>query len=144
MVKRDVNDCIKIAAGRSEEPWTARNFLDAMIAKNSVALVAEEVRNDGKIVIAGFIYYLIFGNRLEIVNAGVDKRFDGLGVSSALLDKVKVRATSRRKTRIVVHVCERFLDVQLFLRSQGFKAVKVIRRFFGEDAAYRFAWEKTK
>ncbi len=62
-----------------------------------------------------------------------------------MVAKLISKLSSHRRTRITLEVRETNLTAQLFFRSQGFRAVKVLRAFYedsGEDAflmQYRLA-----
>ena len=62
-----------------------------------------------------------------------------------MVAKLISKLSSHRRTRITLEVRETNLAAQLFFRTQGFRAVRVLRAFYedsGEDAflmQYRFA-----
>jgi ribosomal-protein-alanine N-acetyltransferase len=143
MTKLDMEEVLKIEKDRSPEPWSEKEFEINIKAKNCIGMVAE-IQKGLKYQVVGFIVWALFGNRIEIINLGVSREFNRQGVGTTLIDKVKKKAIERKKTRIVTHVNERDLDIHLFLHANGFRAMRVIKRFFGEDAAYRFSWEKKK
>jgi ribosomal-protein-alanine N-acetyltransferase len=54
-----------------------------------------------------------------------------------MVAKLISKLSSHRRTRITLEVRETNLGAQLFFRSQGFRAVRVLRAFYedsGEDA----------
>ncbi len=103
-------------------------------------MVAEQGEN-----VVGFMIYELHKNKLHILNFAVHPGYRRLGVGMQMVAKLISKLSSHRRTRITLEVRETNLTAQLFFRTQGFKAVRVLRTFYedsGEDAyllQYRLA-----
>jgi ribosomal-protein-alanine N-acetyltransferase len=95
--------------------------------------------------VVGFMIYELHKNKLHILNFAVSPHCRRGGVGVQMVNKLVSKLSSHRRTRITLEVRETNLDAQLFFRTQGFKAVKVLRSYYedsGEDAfqmQYRLA-----
>src|SRR5438270_12125014 len=83
--------------------------------------------------------------KLGILDFAVAPACRRVAVGTQMVAKLISKLSSHRRTRITLEVRETNLAAQLFFRSQGFKAIKVLRSFYedsGEDAflmQYRLA-----
>jgi ribosomal-protein-alanine N-acetyltransferase len=87
--------------------------------------------------VVGFMIYELHKNKLHILNFAVHPGYRRAGVGIQMVNKLVSKLSSHRRTRITLEVRETNLTAQLFFRSQGFKAVKVLRAYYedsGEDA----------
>lgn len=70
--------------------------------------------------------------------------FRRMGVGASMLQKLKDKLSFERRTRACLEVRETNLPMQLMLRSQGFRAMKVIRNCYDRDETtedgYRFVF----
>jgi ribosomal-protein-alanine N-acetyltransferase len=68
-----------------------------------------------------------------------------MGIGAQMVAKLVSKLSSHRRVRITLEVRETNLTAQLFFRTQGFRAVRVLRGYYedsGEDAflmQYQFA-----
>ena len=87
--------------------------------------------------VVGFMIYELHKNKLHILNFAVGPQCRRLGVGGQMTAKLISKLSSHRRTRITLEVRETNLAAQLFFRTQGFRAVRVLRSFYddsGEDA----------
>jgi ribosomal-protein-alanine N-acetyltransferase len=87
--------------------------------------------------VVGFMIYELHKAKLHILNFAVHPHFRRSGVGAQMVAKLISKLSSHRRTRITLEVRETNLGAQLFFRSQGFRAVRVLRAFYedsGEDA----------
>src|SRR6516162_7356196 len=116
MIHRDMPEVLQTEQLSFEYSWTEEDFLRCLRQRNCIGMVAEQGEK-----VVGFMIYELH--------------------KAKLLSKL----SSHRRTRITLEVRETNLPAQLFFRSQGFKAIRVLRSFYedsGEDAflmQYRLA-----
>ncbi len=137
MIRRDMPHVLDIANGSMtpapDEEW----FLQQLRHRNVIGMVAE-VGED----IRGYMIYELAKTYLEISTLAVSPRHRHESVGTQMLDKLKSKLSSHRRNCLQLTVPESNLDTQLFLRVQGFKAVKVLRGYFNEthEDGYEFAY----
>ena len=140
MIRRDMPEVLQTEQDSFEYAWTEEDFLRCLRQRNCIGMVAEQ----GEKVI-GFMIYELHKNKLHILNFAVHPGFRRLGVGAQMVAKLISKLSSHRRTRITLEVRETNLAAQLFFRSQGFRATRVLRAYYedsGEDAflmQYRFA-----
>ena len=131
MVRADMPVVLEIE-GRNVQPWTEEEFLRRLRQRNCIGMVAEW---NGKVV--GFMVYELEKFKLVLTNFAVHWRYRRRDVGRAMVEKLKSKLSSCRRTRICLAIRESNLRGQLFFRSQGFQAVGVERGWCeatGEDA----------
>src|SRR5204863_10164112 len=95
--------------------------------------------------VVGFMIYELHKNKLHILNFAVHPAWRRVSVGAQMVAKLISKLSNHRRTRITLEVRETNLVAQLFFRTQGFRAVRVLRSYYedtGEDAfvmQYRFA-----
>jgi ribosomal-protein-alanine N-acetyltransferase len=132
MIRRDMPEVLHTEQESFEFAWTEEDFLRCLRQRNCIGMVAEQ----GEKVI-GFMIYELHKAKLHILNFAVAPCYRRGGVGAQMVSKLVSKLSSHRRTRITLEVRETNLPAQLFFKSQGFKAVKVLRAFYedsGEDA----------
>lgn len=141
MLGRDLPDVMSIEAASFDFPWAEEEIRGHLRQYNCIGMVATADSNQQRKVILGFMIYELQKTTLEILDFAVHPHYRRMGVGTAMVDKLKGKLSSYRRTHI--HVCTREtnLDAQLFFRSQGFVAHTVLREHYGDtgEDAYRFA-----
>jgi ribosomal-protein-alanine N-acetyltransferase len=127
MIRRDMREVLAIESGSQERPWCEEEFLARLRQRNCIGMVAE---HNEKVI--GFMVYELHKGRLELINMAVDPGQFRRWVGTQMINRLKEKLSSHRRREIVAAVRETNLDMQLFLRSQGFLARKVHRRYFGD------------
>jgi ribosomal-protein-alanine N-acetyltransferase len=115
-----------------EYAWTEDDFLRCLRQRNCIGMVAEE--ND---VVAGFMIYELHKTRLNVLNFAVHPTARRTGVGRLLVAKLIYKLVSHHRQKITLAVRERNLVAQMFFRSHGFQATKLLRNYYedsGEDA----------
>ena len=130
MIRRDMLTVLGIENASFEHAWTEENFLNCLRARNCVGMVAEHLPNDETV---GFMIYELRPKSMTILNFAVDPNFRRQDVGTKMIDKLVSKLSAHRRDRIIVNVRESNLAAQLFFRSQGFRATKVLRGFYQED-----------
>jgi ribosomal-protein-alanine N-acetyltransferase len=140
MIRRDMPEVLQTEQESFEYAWTEEDFLRCLRQRNCIGMVAEQGEK-----VVGFMIYELHKSKLHILNFAVTPPQRRGGVGAQMVAKLISKLSSHRRTRITLEVRETNLPAQLFFRSQGFKAVRVLRAFYedsGEDAflmQYRLA-----
>jgi ribosomal-protein-alanine N-acetyltransferase len=140
MIRRDMPEVLSTEQTSFEFAWSEEDFLRCLRQRNCIGMVAEQGEK-----VVGFMIYELHKNKLHILNFAVSPHCRRGGVGVQMVNKLVSKLSSHRRTRITLEVRETNLDAQLFFRTQGFKAVKVLRSYYedsGEDAfqmQYRLA-----
>ena len=132
MIRRDMPEVLQTEQESFEYSWTEEDFLRCLRQRNCIGMVAEQGER-----VVGFMIYELHKARLHILNFAVHPQYRRVGVGAQMVAKLISKLSSHRRTRITLEVRETNLPAQLFFRSQGFKAVRVLRGFYedsGEDA----------
>ncbi|MCE9607171.1 MAG: ribosomal protein S18-alanine N-acetyltransferase [Planctomycetia bacterium] len=127
MIRRDMADVLQIESETFEFAWSEEEFIRCLRQRNCIGMVAE--LNDR---VVGYMIYELHKNRLHVLNFAVDPAHRRSGVGARMLSKLVGKLTAQRRCRIMLEVRETNLDAQLFFRSQGFKAVSVLRDFYDD------------
>jgi ribosomal-protein-alanine N-acetyltransferase len=127
MIRRDMPDVLDIESASFEFPWSEEDFVRCLRQRNCIGMIAE---HDDRVV--GFMIYELHKTRLHILNFAVASRYRRLGVGSQMITKLASKLSSQRRTRITLEVRETNLAAQLFFRTQGFRAVNVLRNYYDD------------
>lgn len=125
MIRRDMPDVLDIEAACFEFPWSEEDFVRCLRQRNCIGMVAE---HEDRVV--GFMIYELHKTRLHVLNFAVASRYRRLGVGSQMIAKLVSKLSIQRRSRITLEVRETNLAAQLFFRSQGFRAVNVLRNYY--------------
>lgn len=140
MIRRDMPEVLQAERESFEFSWSEEDFLRCLRQRNCIGMVAEQ---GDKVV--GFMIYELHKTKLNILNFAVSPGCRRIGIGGQMVAKLISKLSSHRRTKITLEVRETNLAAQLFFRSQGFKATRVLRGYYedtGEDAfvmQYRFA-----
>jgi ribosomal-protein-alanine N-acetyltransferase len=140
MIRRDMPEVLQTEQESFEFSWTEEDFLRCLRQRNCIGMVAEQGEK-----VVGFMIYELHKSKLHILNFAVHPACRRGGVGAQMVAKLISKLSNHRRTRITLAVRERNLPAQLFFRSQGFRAVRVLRAYYedsGEDAflmQYAFA-----
>lgn len=132
MIRRDMPEVLQTEHASFEFPWTEEDFLRCLRQRNCIGMVAEQGEK-----VVGFMIYELHKTKLHILNFSVHPAWRRLGVGGQMVSKLVSKLSSHRRTRITLEVRETNLIAQLFFRTQGFRAVRVLRTYYedsGEDA----------
>lgn len=129
LIRRDLPEVLDIEKQSFEFTWTEEDFLCCLRQRNCIGMVAE---HDHRIV--GFMIYELHRSLFHILNFAVDPECRRFGVGAAMVEKLIDKIEQQRRQEIVLEVRESNLMAQVFFRSQGFKATRVLRRHHGDTA----------
>jgi ribosomal-protein-alanine N-acetyltransferase len=145
MIRRDMPEVLQTEEESFEYSWTEEDFLRCLRQRNCIGMVAEQGEK-----VVGFMIYELHKAKLHVLNFAVHPSCRRTGVGRQMVIKLVSKLSNHRRTRITLAVRERNLPAQLFFRSMGFRAVRVLRAYYedsGEDAFlmhYAFAGETSE
>lgn len=135
MIRRDMPEVLKMESECFEHRWSEEDFINCLRKRNTIGMVAEFEDQ-----IVGYMIYDLLKHGLEILNFGVEPDHQRRGVGSQMVNKLIGKLSANRRTKLTLTVRESNLDAQCFFRSQGFKAISVLRNYYDdwttEDAYY--------
>jgi ribosomal-protein-alanine N-acetyltransferase len=136
MIRRDMPEVFDIENGSFKSPWNEEDFLRALRCRATIGCVAEH----GETVVA-FSIYRLQSKFLEIVNLAVHPKWRHMGIGTTMVNKLKSKLSSHRKTRLHIILSETNLDAHLFFKACGFVALEVMRGHFENgDDGYKFVY----
>lgn len=125
LIRNDMKDVLAIEKESFEWFWTEEEFIRCLRQRNCIGMVVEAGDE-----ICGFMVYEIHKNRIHILNFAVAEKYRRNGYGSAMVEKLVSKLNYQRRSRIVLEVRESNLGAQLFWKSQGFRAVSVLKDFY--------------
>lgn len=125
MIRRDMAEVLQIEAGSFEFPWNDDDFIKCLRQRNCIGMVAEY---EDRVV--GYMIYELHKTSLHLLNFAVSPDFRRRRVGQQMIDKLRGKLSSQRRTSLGLEVRETNLSAQLFLRDLGFKATGVVRDFY--------------
>lgn len=143
MIRRDMPEVLGIEAESFEFPWSEEDFLRCLKQRNCIGMVAE---HDDRVT--GFMVYELNKRRIHLLDFAVASECWRQGIGTAMVDCLKTKLSSQRRTHITLEVSEYNTRAQLFFKACGFRAQAVLRRYYeeqNEDAyvmAYRYGGER--
>jgi [ribosomal protein S18]-alanine N-acetyltransferase len=141
MIRRDMNEVLRIESLAFEYPWLENDFIIALRQRNCIGMVCEDhdaevidyAEASGQYPVVGFMIYELHKKRLHVLNFAVHENWRRRGVGAAMVGKLVGKLASQRRTRITLDVRESNLPAQLFFRSMGFRAVNVLKDYYDES-----------
>ena len=127
--RKDIAEVLRIEKFNSPT-WEKDDFIDHLKECCCKGIVAEY-----KNKIIGYMIYEFDQDYIHVINLSVHPEYRRSGVGSQLIAKLLPILGMKRK---IIHlvVNERNVSLQLFLKANDFKAVEVLRKYFGSDDAY--------
>lgn len=137
MVRRDMPEVLAIEADSFEFPWSDEDFTRCLRQRNCIGMIAEY--NDQ---VVGFMIYELAKTRIRILNFATAPAFRRQGVGMQMAAKLIGKLSSDRRTRVALEVRETNLSAQLFFRSAGFRATKVLHDYYEDttEDAYQMQY----
>jgi len=137
MIRRDMPEVLEIENVCFNIPWGEENFLAVLRERNCIGMVAEL---DDRIM--GFYIYKLHKTKMHILNFAVLPSCHRHKIGTQLIDKLISKLSANNRTKIYLETRESNLPAQLFFKSKGFKAIKVINNYYNDDeTAYRFKYK---
>lgn len=129
LIRRDMQEVLAIEQASFEFPWTEEDFLCCLRQRNCIGMVAER---DQRVV--GFMIYELHKSKLHILNFAVAEDDRRAGIGQQMVAKLIDKLSQQRRKEIVLEVRETNMSAQLFFKSQGFRAVCVLRTHYDDTA----------
>jgi [ribosomal protein S18]-alanine N-acetyltransferase len=129
MIRRDMTAVLKIERQAFEFPWNEDDFIRCLRQRNCIGQVACDLISDE---VRGFMIYELHKNRLHILNMAVACDHQRRGYGRWMVNRLIGKLSHERRNRIMTEVRETNLDAQLFFKSQGFRAINVLKNFWDD------------
>lgn len=145
MIRRDMPEVLEIEQFCFDSPWTEDDFLRCLRQRNCICMIAEYGDDQLGVGALGFMVYELHKSRLELLKLAVHPSVWRRGIGTAILDKLKSKTSHDRRRSLSVVARESNLPCHLFLRSQGFRATRILRGYYedNDEDAYSFRWAVT-
>lgn len=139
MIRRDMPEVLNIEQLNFEFPWAEDDFLRCLRQLNVIGMVAE-CRSTG--TIRGYMIYELLRDRIHVLNFAVLPSWQRFGIGTAMIRKLQAKLTSGSRTHLTLEVRETNLPAQLFFKSQGFRAVSLLKDFYrdSDEDAYQMQY----
>lgn len=122
LILADLDAVLAIERASFPHPWTWGEFLNALRQPQGCGMVAQ--RGDA---ILGYMVYALALNGIVLWNLAVAPQYRRQGIGMGLLQVLRAKC---QRGVIEAAVAERNLPAQLFLRACGYRATRVLRRYF--------------
>ena len=129
LIRRDMPEVLQIERTSFATAWSDEDFLCCLRQRNCIGMVAEANHQ-----IVGFMIYELHKAKLHILNFAVSSEFRRMGVGKQMVLRLIDKLSQQRRNEILLDLRESNLDGQLFFRTQGFRAVKVVRCHYDDTA----------
>lgn len=132
LIRADVEQLLKWeAADLQGRDWSRDTFLQHLRQRNNIAMAAEDPKTRK---ILGYIIYSLKKNEYEIVRLAVAKEHRRAGLGAMLVTRLLNKLSQQRRRCVEVMVRETDHDQQYFYRALGFRAVALLREWYGDTA----------
>lgn len=143
LIRRDMPEVLDIERLCFSDPWSEKEFLDALRVRTCIGMVAEDQDH-----IVGYMIYELTKDSLILMNFAVNPVSWRIGIGRTMVDRLVAKLRQGQRTKIDLTVREANLPAQLFFRSQGFQCVGTTRELYSlEDGsredAYHFRFQLT-
>lgn len=136
MIVSDCEEVLAIESFNGDFQWNEEILKHHLRQPNVIGMVAEHGEK-----VVGFMVYALEKSSLTFLNFGVHPQWRRLGVGRQMIEKLVVKLSSHRRTKIVLNAHEANLTLQVFLRATGFRSEGICGEFyvmvrrFAEDVA---------
>jgi len=125
MIRRDMPAVLNIEAASFENPWSEDELIRPLRHREVIGMVAELADE-----VVGVMIYELHKNRLHLTNFAVAPHVRRQGVGSTMVEQLSSKLSQDRRNRIMLEVRESNLAALLFFKSQGFRAIKILRDYY--------------
>jgi ribosomal-protein-alanine N-acetyltransferase len=132
MIRRDLPEVVRTELASFQYAWSEEDFLRCLQQRHCIGMVAERGES-----IVGFMIYELRKNGLHLLNFAVHPSARRSGVGTQMIQRLIQKMEAHRRRSITLLLRESNLPAQLFFRTMGFQAVRLLRRYYpdtGEDA----------
>ncbi len=120
----DLDDVLRIEEQAFEYPWTRDEFEYCLNSEECKGFVVER---ENKLV--GYLFYEVKNGFYRLLSFAVDELERRRGVGSFMLGVIFDKLNAGR-SEVSCFVSEKNAQAQLFLRSLGFRDVRIAKRFY--------------
>lgn len=131
MIRRDLPAVLDIEEQCLQYCWTEDDFIRALRQRNVIGKVAEHGEE-----ILGFMIYELHKTRLNILKISTHVDHLRMGIGKALVENLKLKLSWQNRRKLTLEVRESNLAVQLFLRSLGFRVIRILKDHYGGEDTY--------
>ena len=128
MVLKDTQEVLAI-----EDYLTESRLISLLRTRNNIGMVATI---GGQIV--GLMIYALHKEKIKLFYLSVHKDYRNQGVGQQMIDKMKSKLNTERRTKIEMFVSDFNLRGQLFLKRMGFLCTDIVKGFDDEEDNYIF------
>jgi len=125
MIRGDTPAVLNIEAASFENPWSEDELTRTLRHREVIGMVAELADE-----VVGVMIYELHKNRLHLINFAVAPHVRRQGIGSTMIEKLVSKLSHDRRNRIMLEVRESNLAALLFFKSQGFRAIKILRDYY--------------
>lgn len=132
MIRHDMPSVLAIEEGSFENPWAENDFLRCLRQRNCIGMVAEKGDD-----VLGYMLHERHKDKFHLRGLAVHPDWRRSYIGAQMVAKLKRKTAFANLRRITLEVRESNLAAQLFFRSQGFTASRILRGHYedtGEDA----------
>jgi ribosomal-protein-alanine N-acetyltransferase len=127
LIRRDMPEVLQIEQASFSTAWTDEDFLSCLRQRNCIGMVAEHHHQ-----IVGFMIYELHKSKLHILNFAVMQEYRRMGVGTQMILRLIDKLSQQRRNEILLDLRESNLDGQLFFRTQGFRAIRIVRSHYDD------------
>jgi [ribosomal protein S18]-alanine N-acetyltransferase len=127
MTRRDYPQVMEIENECFEFPWTEEDLTRCIRTRNYIGIIAEESDR-----VLGYAVYELQTHGIHILNLGIHPKFRRRKIASQLIEKLFGKMGVQRRTRLTLEVRESNVAAQVFFRSLGFRATKILRNYYDD------------
>ncbi len=127
VIRGDAPAVLNIEAASFEFPWSEDKLIRTLRNREVIGMVAELADE-----VVGVMIYELHKNRLHLINFAVAPTARRQGIGSTMIEKLVSKLSHDRRNRIMLEVRESNLAALLFFKSQGFRAIKILRDYYDD------------
>jgi ribosomal-protein-alanine N-acetyltransferase len=127
VIRGDAPAVLNIEAASFENPWSEDELIRTLRRREVIGMVAELADE-----VVGVMIYELHKNRLHLINFAVAPTARRQGIGSTMIEKLVSKLSHDRRNRIMLEVRESNLAALLFFKSQGFRAIKILRDYYDD------------
>lgn len=133
MIRRDMPEVLAIENESFEFPMSEEQIVKCLRKRNVIGMVSEV--NDR---VVAYMLYELHKTRLHLASLAVARDVRRAGIGSSMVQRLQSKLSRQRRCRLTLEVRDGNLSAQLFFRSNGFRAVSVLRNHYEDtsDDAY--------
>lgn len=142
LIRRDTQEALAIDAASFADPLSETDLIALLRQRNVIAMVVEYQER-----VVGYVVYELHKHRLNIIRLAVHPDFRRTSMATIMLEKIKGKLYgtgkhSSERTAVTVSVPDDNLPAHLLLKSAGFVAMGVKRKFRDADV-YGFIFDRS-